>query len=224
MHHWWAKLAFFFGMTCLPVMACAHPHGAVDCRAELRFESAQLRYLRGELWLDTWHSQRAWQLTRDGLGQPDAEQTRKFIFALKMQMGRANWLFGVQADGQHLALTPKDDPALDFSADGRARIVIDYAVQATGQPAQRWSLHCADPGYYFVTAFGQQLQVSPPQGLVQEIDTAKLADNLARLEIKSLDTNAVTVQGCTALRMGSADTALPAPRPGMARMDWICPH
>ena len=129
-----------------------------------------------------------------------------------------------RSDGQHLVLTPMADPVVDITADGRARIVIDYAVQATQQLAQRWSLHCADPSYYFVTAFGQQLAVSPAQGAVQDLDTAKLAENLARLELKPLNITAVKVQGCTPLGMGIVDTALPAPRPGMARMDWTCPR
>lgn len=224
MYACWAKLKLALGLVGLPLMACAHPHGAVDCRADLRFESAQLQHMRGELWLDAWHSERALQLTRDVSGQANSEQMQKFIFALKMQMGLANWFFDVQADGQHLVLTPMADPVVDITADGRARIVIDYAVQATQQLAQRWSLHCADPSYYFVTAFGQQLAVSPAPGAVQDLDTAKLAENLARLELKPQNITAVKVQGCTPLGMGIVDTALPAPRPGMARMDWTCPR
>ncbi len=218
----WARWGAAAGLLGWVGWAQAHPHGSIDCRAAVRFEAGGLRHVRGELWLDDWHSQRAAQLTRNSQGQEDAQMMRQFIFALKMQMGRANWLFGLEADGQSLVLTPQADPVLEMAADGRARIVIDYAAAPAQQAVQLWSLHCADPSYYFVTAFGERLPVAPPEGAAAELDVAKLADNLQRLGPARQHASAVSIEGCKALNLGSGGAGLPAPRTGMARLDWSC--
>jgi ABC-type uncharacterized transport system substrate-binding protein len=178
--------------------------------------------LRGELLLDAWHSQQAIALLRDASGQVDALRLQRFVFALKMQIGRINWLFDVKADGENVDIKPKQDPTVDI-VNERIRIAIDYAPNPAAAPAQRFSLNCNDPTYYYVTAFGKTITVAAPDGAARsDMDPAQLAAKLAQIGIVDANPASVTVRGCSQLRMGVLDEKLGAPRAGMARMDWVC--
>ena len=207
---------------CWPRLALAHPHGSIECKAQVQLNAGRLQSLRGELLLDAWHSQQAIALLRDANGQVDAQRLQRFVFALKMQIGRINWLFDVKADGENVAIQPKTDPAVDI-VNERIRIAIDYAPDPAAAPAQRFSLNCNDPTYYYVTAFGKTIAVDAPEGAVRnDVNPAQLAAKLAQIGTVDASPTAVTVQGCARLRMGVLDEKLGAPRVGMARMDWVC--
>jgi ABC-type uncharacterized transport system substrate-binding protein len=217
-----AGLALLAGLFSLTGQAHAHPHGSIECKAQVQIEAGRVQALRGELLLDAWHSQQAITLLRDTSGQVDAQRLQRFVFALKMQLGRLNWLFDLQSDGQNVDIKPKADPRVDI-VNERIRIAIDYAPDLAAAVAQRFSLHCADPTYYYVTAFGKSIAVAPPEGAVRsDIDPAQLAAKLAQIGTVEANPAAVTVQGCAQLRVGVLDEKLGAPRAGMARMDWIC--
>jgi hypothetical protein len=105
----------------------------------------------------------------------------------------------------------------------RIRIAIDYAPDPAAVPATLFSLNCNDPTYYYVTAFGKTIAVTPPEGAVRnDVDLVQLAAKLAQIGKVEASATAVTVQGCAGLRMGVLDEKLGAPRAGMARMDWVC--
>jgi ABC-type uncharacterized transport system substrate-binding protein len=207
---------------CWPTLALAHPHGSIECKAQVQLEAGRVQALRGELLLDAWHSQQAIALLRDASGQVDAQRLQRFVFALKMQIGRINWLFDVKADGENVAIEPKADPMVDI-VNERIRIAIDYAPDPAHMPARRFSLNCNDPTYYYVTAFGKTIAVVAPDGAARsDMDPAQLAAKLAQIGIVDANPASVTVQGCAQLRMGVLDEKLGAPRAGMARMDWLC--
>jgi ABC-type uncharacterized transport system substrate-binding protein len=202
--------------------AHAHPHGSVECKAQVHMQAGRVHALQGELLLDAWHSQQAIALLRDASGQVDAQRLQRFVFALKMQIGRINWLFDVKADGENVDIQPKADPTVDIVQE-RIRITIDYAPDLAASPAQRFSLTCTDPTFYYVTAFGKTIAVAPPDGVPsKEIDPAQLAAKLDQIGTAEASPTAVTVQGCKQLRMGVVDEKLGAPRVGIARMDWVC--
>ncbi len=210
------------GALCWPTLALAHPHGSIECKAQVQLEAGRVQALRGELLLDAWHSQQAIALLRDANGHVDAQRLQRFVFALKMQIGRINWLFDVKADGENVAIQPKADPTVDIFNE-RVRIAIDYAPDTAVVPATRFSLNCNDPTYYYVTAFGKTIAVGAPEGAVRsDVDPAQLAAKLAQIGVVEASHTAVTVQGCARLRMGVLDEKLGAPRAGMARMDWVC--
>lgn len=210
------------GTLCWPLLAQAHPHGSIECKAQVQLEAGRVHALRGELLLDAWHSQQAIALLRDASGQVDAQRLQRFVFALKMQIGRINWLFDVKADGENVDIQPKADPTVDI-VNERIRIAINYAPNPAAAPAQRFSLNCNDPTYYYVTAFGKTIAVAPPEGAARtDVDPAQLAAKLAQIGKVEPSTSAVTVQGCARLRMGVLDEKLGAPRVGMARIDWVC--
>jgi ABC-type uncharacterized transport system substrate-binding protein len=202
--------------------AHAHPHGSIECKAQVQLDAGRLQAVRGELLLDAWHSQQAIALLRDASGQVDGQRLQRFVFALKMQIGRINWLFDVKANGDNVDIQPKADPTVDIVQE-RIRITIDYAPDPAALPAQRFSLNCNDPTYYYVTAFGKTIPMAAPQGSTRnDADPAQLAARLAEIGAVEASPTAVTVQGCKQLRMGVVDDKLGAPRAGMARMDWIC--
>ncbi len=210
------------GALCWPTLALAHPHGAIECKAQVQMDAGRLHALRGELLLDAWHSQQAIALLRDANGQVDAQRLQRFVFALKMQIGRINWLFDVKADGENVDVRPKADPTVDIVHE-RIRISIDYAPDPVATPARRFNLNCNDPTYYYVTAFGKTIAVAPPEGVPRNnTDPTELAAKLAQIGTVDANPAAVTVQGCAQLRLGVLDEKLGPPRAGMARMDWIC--
>lgn len=214
---WWLAVSY-----CLAGIAHAHPHGSIECKAQVQLEDGRVQALQGELLLDAWHSQQAITLLRDASGQVDAQRLQRFVFALKMQIGRINWLFDVKADGENVDIQPKADPTVDI-VNERIRIVIDYASDPAAPPAHRFSLNCSDPTYYYVTAFGKTIAVAPPEDAVRnDVNPAQLAAKLAQIGTVEASSTAVTVQGCKQLRIGVVDDKLGAPRVGMARMDWVC--
>jgi ABC-type uncharacterized transport system substrate-binding protein len=216
--------------TCVLYTACigitgqahAHPHGSIECKGYVQVEAGRVQVLRGELLLDAWHSQQAIALLRETSGHVDAQRLQRFAFALKMQLGRLNWLFDLQGDGQNVDIKPKADPLVDI-VNERIRIAIEYTPDVNAAAARRFSLHCTDPTYYYVTAFGNTIAIAPPEGIIRsDIDPAQLASKLAQIGAVDANPAAVTVHGCAQLRMGVLDEKLGAPRAGMARMDWTC--
>ncbi|MFM8611044.1 MAG: DUF1007 family protein [Burkholderiaceae bacterium] len=203
--------------------AWAHPHGAVECRAEAVMEQGRLAQLRGRLWLDAWHSQQALALVRDAAtGQVDAARMQRFGFALKMQLGRLNWLYELDADGQRTDLRPAADPEIVFDGD-RVRITVDYALAEAALRAERYSLHCADPTWYFVTAYGRTLAVAPPEaGAAADTDPQRTAVRLQALPDVPQNASALVVRGCAHLRTGAAASTDDPPRKGQAHLDFAC--
>ena len=222
---WRARLAaslLVAAASCWLTPALAHPHGSIECTALVQMEAGRVQAVRGQLLLDAWHSQQAIALLRDASGVVDPQRLQRFVFALKMQIGRINWLFDVKADGETVDIQPVQDPSVEI-VNERIRIAIDYASDPAAPPAQRFSLNCTDPTYYYVTAFGKTIAVAPPEGAGRnDADPAQLAAKLAQIGKVDASPTAVTVQGCAQLRIGVVDDKLGAPRVGMARMDWLC--
>ncbi len=210
------------GLVCLAELAHAHPHGSIECSAQVQMHAGRVQAVRGQLLLDAWQSQQAIALLRDASGQQDPQRLQRFVFALKMQIGRINWLFDVKADGENVEIQPKQDPTVEI-VDERIRIAIDFRGSPAAPPAQRFSLNCSDPTYYYVTAFGKTIAVAAPEGAARnDVDPAQLAAKLAQIGKVEASPTAVTVHGCQPLRVGVLDEKLGAPRVGMARMDWVC--
>lgn len=218
----WAVSVLAALACCWSSLAQAHPHGSIACTAQVQMLAGRVQAVRGQLLLDAWHSQQAIALLRDSSGAVDPQRLQRFVFALKMQIGRINWLFDVKADGEAVDITPKADPTVEI-VDERIRIAIDYQGDAAAPPAQRFSLNCSDPTYYYVTAFGKTIAVAPSDGAARnDVDPALLAAKLAQIGKVDASPTAVTVQGCTPQRIGVLDEKLGPPRVGMARMDWVC--
>ena len=153
--------------------ALAHPHGVMQCSMAVIFEAGRPTLLSGRLLMDAAHSKDMQAMLRDpATGQLDVQRQQRFMFSLKMQLARSNWLLGAQADGVTAEFTLAREPVLVLTEEGSAqgRVGVDIQLQieplgssATGgraaavpvtlPPAPAWQFSCGDPTFYWVTEF-----------------------------------------------------------------------
>ncbi len=139
----------------------AHPDGEIGCRAQVIFGDNAVQQVLGELVLDEHHSRQALApLQAAGQPQLDAASLQRLRAMLNQQFGRFNWLFRLKGDGQAQAIEPVGVPDTDIIQN---RIVLKVHYKVT-QPmaAKLWTLHCADPTYYWSTRFDPG--INPEQG------------------------------------------------------------
>jgi hypothetical protein len=155
--------------------ALAHPHGTMQCSMAVGFESGRPALLSGRLLMDAAHSREMLAMLRDpATGQLDALRQQRFLFSLKMQLARSNWLLGAQARGIAAALSPAQEPVLVLTDDGRVGVDVSLRLElppdvpgnesadlakntdgygTTTAANANWQFFCADPTYYWVTEF-----------------------------------------------------------------------
>lgn len=160
--------------------ALAHPHGTMQCSMAVGFEAGRPVTLTGRLLMDAAHSKEMQAMLRDpATGLLDAQRQQRFMFSLKMQLARSNWLLGAQANGVVAQLAPAQEPVLVLADDGRVGVEVALRIEPAGgdvsatssdrsaeAPANApsylsvnlaadapWQFFCADPTYYWVTEF-----------------------------------------------------------------------
>ncbi len=144
-------------LTLLPwVEALAHPHGTMRCSLTVGFEAGRPTLLSGRLLMDAAHSKDMQAMLRDpATGLLDGQRQQRFMFSLKMQLARSNWLLGAQSGDVVAQLSPAREPELVLTDDDR--VGVDVALRigpSTDLPADaHWQFFCADPTFYWVTEF-----------------------------------------------------------------------
>ena len=154
--------------------ALAHPHGTMQCSMAVGFEGGRPALLSGRLLMDAAHSKEMRAMLHDpATGQLDSQRQQRFLFSLKMQLARSNWLLGAQAGGVAVPLSPAQEPVLVLTEDGRVGVDVALRLEPpTGGTADKpadladnadshvnakananWQFFCADPTYYWVTEF-----------------------------------------------------------------------
>ena len=163
--------------------ALAHPHGTMQCSLRVGFEAGRPALLSGRLLMDAAHSKEMQAMLRDPVsGQVDALRQQRFLFSLKMQLARSNWLLGAQAGGVVAQLSPAQEPVLVLADDGRVGVDVALRIEpisttadttadtpadtaadtvavtsanraTTADSNANWQFFCADPTYYWVTEF-----------------------------------------------------------------------
>ena len=153
--------------------ALAHPHGVMQCSMAVIFEGGRPTVLSGSLLMDAAHSKDMQAMLRDpATGQLDGQRQQRFMFSLKMQLARSNWLLGAKEDGVAAEFTLAREPVLVLTEEGSAegRVGVDVQLQikpagssATGgraaavpvtlPPMTDWQFSCGDPTFYWVTEF-----------------------------------------------------------------------
>lgn len=132
--------------------ARAHPHGQLACHAMVQMDGGALQSVRGMLVMDPAHSAQAIALVRDpDTGRLDPERSGRLAFALKMQMGRWNWLFAIDADGRAQALRA-GEPQLAVLGE-QLQVTVELRPEGERVAGGDWSLRCADPTWYWTTSF-----------------------------------------------------------------------
>ena len=145
--------------------ALAHPHGTMQCSIGVGFEAGRPALLSGRLLMDAAHSKEMQGMLRDpATGQVDAQRQQRFMFSLKMQLARSNWLLGAEVDGASAQLSPAQEPVLVLADDGRVGVDVALRIEpaapdtatasfASAAPNVTWQFFCADPALYWVTEF-----------------------------------------------------------------------
>lgn len=139
-----------------PGGALAHPHGTVQCGLAVDFKDGQPRLLKGRLLFDQAHSTQALAVLRDPTTQKldDAAQVR-FLFGLRQQLARWNWLLAAASDGNPADLSEASSPTLWWSDDGRLGLTVEMLVtqKAAAPLGATWTFSCQDPSRYWVSEF-----------------------------------------------------------------------
>jgi Protein of unknown function (DUF1007) len=174
--HSLAKLAVLTALALVAALlptgaALAHPHGTMQCSLRVGFEGGRPALLSGRLLMDAAHSKEMQAMLRDpATGLVDPQRQQRFMFSLKMQLARSNWLLGAQAQGVVAALLPAGEPVLVLADDGRVGVDVALRIEpaeasadlaasahtkspATAPTSADWQFFCADPTYYWVTEF-----------------------------------------------------------------------
>ena len=151
--------------------ALAHPHGTMQCSMAVGFEAGRPVLLSGRLLMDAAHSKEMQAMLRDpATGQLDAQRQQRFMFSLKMQLARSNWLLGAESNGVAAQLAPAQEPVLVLADDGRVGVDVALRIEpatsdaavataatfASAAPNETWQFFCADPSFYWVTEFAKR--------------------------------------------------------------------
>ena len=138
--------------------AVAHPHGTMQCSLAAHFDSARLQMLEARLVMDAAHSSQALDVLRDpATGQLDAGRQSRFVFMLRQQLARSNWLVGVEQGDLAVGLTESSVPVLEVTADDRIALTVRLGTEpaAGTESSAPWRLSCRDPGWYWVSEFSR---------------------------------------------------------------------
>ncbi len=159
------RLLALFLLALLPWgAALAHPHGTMQCSLSVSFEAGRPALLSGRLLMDAAHSKEMQAMLRDpASGLVDAPRQQRFMFSLKMQLARSNWLLGAQSGDLLAQLSPAGEPVLVLADDGRVGVDVALRIEPANAPPDAppdaahatWQFFCADPTYYWVTEFAK---------------------------------------------------------------------
>ena len=147
-------------------VAVAHPHGTMQCSLGAHFDGARLQTLQARLVMDAPHSSQALAVIRDpATGQLDPGRGQRFLFVLRQQLARNNWLLGAEQGGQTVEWTEASEPMLEITGDDRVAVTVNLGIdpKTTVGSAGPWQLSCRDPNWYWVSEFiwpEQPVQVS----------------------------------------------------------------
>lgn len=157
-HSHCSLLATAIALTLLlsPGQSRAHPHGTVQCGLAVEFKGGQPHLLKGRLLFDQAHSSQALVMLRDPATQkPDEGRQARFLFGLRQQLARWNWLLAAATAGNPADLTETSGPTLWWSSDGRLGLTVEMQVNQTtpAPPGAAWTFSCQDPSRYWISEF-----------------------------------------------------------------------
>ena len=157
--------------------ALAHPHGTMHCSLAASFEAGRPALLSGRLLMDAAHSKEMQAMLRDpATGQLDAHRQQRFMFSLKMQLARSNWLLGAQSGGVVAQLSPAGEPVLVLAEDGRVGVDVVLRMEPANMPPDAtWQFICADPALYWVTEFAMPSVPLAVTGCAAPVQSAAVA-------------------------------------------------
>jgi Protein of unknown function (DUF1007) len=155
--------------------ALAHPHGTVQCGLAVDYKEGLPHRLTGRLLFDQAHSAQASAVLRDPVTQElDEAMQMRFLFGLRQQLARWNWLFEAKSDGNIADLAEASSPTLWWSSDGRLGVNVQMSVAATSPAGAAWVFSCRDPSLYWVSEFLQPEEAVTLAGCAQAITSPSI--------------------------------------------------
>jgi ABC-type uncharacterized transport system substrate-binding protein len=163
------RLPAWAGLLCLAGPVAAHPHGRIDCQAQVAVGPAGLASIALQLTLDAQSSAALVpRLQFDGQGQlVDDKPVRQFADLVAGMFRQSGWLLQLRAlgaDGEPggPALELADPGPARFSrhADGQVVVAVQLQPEAAAISPHGWKLACLDPTWYWATGFAGPAQFS----------------------------------------------------------------
>ena len=153
---WCLKLAATAALLAASQAVVAHPHGTVQCGMTVNYQDGHPHRLAARLLFDQAHSMQAAAVLRDPVTQKLNEGMQaRFLFGLRQQLARWNWLLGAASGGNAADLTELQPPSLWWSSDGRLGINVEMSIAPTAPADAMWVFSCRDPSLYWVSEFMQ---------------------------------------------------------------------
>lgn len=180
-------------LAALPLAAAAHPHGRLDCRAQLRVAPEGLTAVALQLAMDPASSAAlAPRLEIGADGQAGASrEARRFAELVAGLLRQGGWMLALKplgADGepQGPAVDLDDRSPPQFQRDGAGRLLVSVLLTPLAPvpvPAQGWQLACLDTSWYWATGFATPADLSAGPGCHTALEPMRSnAEQAARLQ------------------------------------------
>ncbi|MBC7729716.1 MAG: DUF1007 family protein [Microbacteriaceae bacterium] len=180
-------------LTLLASAAVAHPHGRIDCQAQVEANPAGLAAIALRLTLDGASSASLLprlQLGEDG--QPAvSKEARQFGELVAGMFRQSGWMLKLQrlgADGQAAgpALDLADPEPATFGRNpaGQLTVSVRLLPDTPAASAHGWKLACLDPTWYWATGFATAAEFSasaPCQATLEAM--ANMAEQAQALQL-----------------------------------------
>lgn len=222
------RLPALAGLLCLAGPVAAHPHGRIDCQAQVQASQAGLQSIALQLTLDAQSSAALVpRLQFDDQGRLAADKpVRQFADLVAGMFRQSGWLLKLQAlgaDGEPTgtALDLADPDAAQFSRrpDGQVVVAVQLKPEAPAVSAHGWKLACLDPTWYWATGFAGPAQFSASAPCRVDLEAMRsMADQAQALQAAAVqagvlgaDQAAPGLLTATGVRAPSGTIRCPAP-------------
>ena len=172
------------GLLGLAGAAAAHPHGRLDCAAQVQAGPAGLAGIALTLTLDAQSSAAlAPRLALDEAGRPGAtKEARQFADLVTGMFRQSDWMVKLQAlgadgapAGQAITLADPGPAQWQRNAQGQLQVTVQLQPEAPASAPQSWKLSCLDPSWYWATGFAaadQFTATAPCQAVLEAMGSA----------------------------------------------------
>ena len=200
--------------------AVAHPHGRIDCQAQVQAHPAGLAAIALRLTLDAASSASLLprlQLSADGppTASKEARQFGELVAGMFRQSG---WLLKLQrlgADGQATgpALDLADPDPAEFGRNPAGQVTVSVRLLADppAASAHGWKLACLDPTWYWATGFATAAEFSasaPCQATLEAM--ANMAEQAQALQLAAQNAGVLGADQAAASVLNAAGVRAPS--------------
>ena len=224
----WQRLLLALTGLASASLAMAHPHGRMDCQAQVEAGPAGLASIALRLTLDAASSAALVpRLQFDAEGRLVADKpVRQFADLVAGMFRQGGWMLQLQrldadgeASGPALALADPDAAQFGRNAAGQVTVAVRLQPEAPAASPHGWKLACLDPTWYWATGFAgaADFQASAPcsatlqamSSMAEQAQALQLAAQ--RAGVVGADLAAPGLLQATGVRAPSGSIRCPAP-------------